>query len=353
MNECLLCKRDMKASKDTFGKGCVRNIYSFLGISMPKKVKLREQTLYKNIMKINNIHKINENQKIWLVDRYLTQQYLNRIPYGNYKKIINQINIEIQNINQIKNNEELKSAKKMSLKQAYDLYKKATKFTKGINKIKEGKFTDEESIKLLTSSFSFIFNINKNKNQYEKDSFKAMQYVFWQTVIEIGGKYAEFDISADFLQHSLEEKPNDLLISEGKVIEEIINDQRFKENINNIVKEYGKNSNKFIFDSEIDKKFPMRFSERDLYFALNNVGLYMIGEKQGEKWNLDIKLQDRYDYSEFKKIDKYYKDTGSVPKSIFSSILYNLAWYSIKFQVMKEYNIDITFKMKEFEVIDL
>ena len=180
-----------------------------------------------------------------------------------------------------------------------------------------------------------------------------MQYVFWQTVIEIGGKYAEFDISADFLQHSLEEKPNDLLISEGKVIEEIINDQRFKENINNIVKEYGKNSNKFIFDSEIDKKFPMRFSERDLYFALNNVGLYMIGEKQGEKWNLDIKLQDRYDYSEFKKIDKYYKDTGSVPKSIFSSILYNLAWYSIKFQVMKEYNIDITFKMKEFEAIDL
>ncbi len=224
MHECLLCKRDMKTSKDTFGNGCVKNIYSFLGMSMPKKVKLREQTLYKNIMKINNIHKINTNQKIWLVDRYLTQQYLSKIPYGNYNKITNQINTEIQNINQIKNNEEPKSAKNMSLKQAYDLYKKATRFTEGMQKIKEGNFTDEESI---------------------------------------------------------------------------------------------------------------------------------ISEKHGEKWNLDIKLHDRYDYSEFKKIDKYYKDTGSVPKSIFSSTLYNLAWYSMKFNVMKEYNIDITFKMKDFEVIDL
>lgn len=132
MNECLLCKRDMKTSKDTFGNGCVKNIYSFLGMSMPKKVKLREQTLYKNIMKINNIHKINANQKIWLIDRYLTQQYLNKIPYGNYNKITNQINAEIQNINQIKNNEEPKSAKNMSLKQAYDLYKKATRFTEGM-----------------------------------------------------------------------------------------------------------------------------------------------------------------------------------------------------------------------------
>lgn len=96
----------------------------------------------------------------------------------------------------------------------------------------------------------------------------------------------------------------------------------------------------------------MRFSESDLYFALNNVSLYMIGEKQGEKWNLNIKLHDRYDYSEFKKINKYYKDTASVSKSIFSSTLYNLAWHSVKFKVIKEYNIDIIFQIEDFEVID-
>lgn len=47
MHECLLCKRDMKVSNDVFGNGCVRNIYSFLDLKMPRKVNLREETLYK------------------------------------------------------------------------------------------------------------------------------------------------------------------------------------------------------------------------------------------------------------------------------------------------------------------
>ena len=102
MHECLLCKRDMKVSNNVFGNGCVRNIYSFLGLKMPKKVKLREKTLYNNIMKLTD-----------------------------------------------------------------------TKIT----------------------SISFIFNLTKNKTQYEKNTFKEMQFVFWQTVIEVGGKYAEFPIS--------------------------------------------------------------------------------------------------------------------------------------------------------------
>lgn len=354
MHECLLCKRDMKTSKDTFGNGCVKNIYSFLGMSMPKKVMLREPTLYKNIMKINNIHNINTYQKTWLTDRYLTRQYLHRIPYGNYSRLKNQIDTEIQNINQIENNEEPKSAKNMSLKQAYDLYKKATKFTEGIEKLKKGNFTDEESIKLLISGFSFIFNMRKNSNQYEKSSFKAMQYAFWQSVIEIGGKYAEFNISSDFLQHSLEKEPTDLLISKGKVVQAIAGDKNFKSNINNIIEEYGENCNEFIFDSNVDDRFPMSFVENDLYFAIHDIELKVEGKKQNEKWILDVKLHDRYDYSEFKKIDKYYKDTKSVPKSIFSSTLYNLAWFSIKAQVMKEYNIDIVFKIdNNFEVIDI
>ena len=190
MHECLLCKRDMKTSKDTFGNGCVRNIYSFLGMNMPKKVMLRE--------------------------------------------------------------------------------------------------------------------------------------------------------------------PADVLFREGKVVQAIVEDKNFRSNINNIIKEYGKNCNEFIFDSNVDDRFPMSFAESDLYFAIHDVELKVEGKKQNEKWVLDVKLHDRYDYSEFKKIDKYYKDTKSVPKSIFSSTLYNLAWFSIKAQVMKEYNIDIVFKIdNNFEVIDI
>ena len=125
----------MKVSKDVFGNGCVRNIYSFLDLKMPKKVNLREKTLYNNIMQLTNTKNIHTNQKIWLTDRYLTYQYLNKIPYGNYNIIKNQINYDIQNIKQTKKDEEPKSAKIMSLKQAYDLYKKVIKFQDGIDKI--------------------------------------------------------------------------------------------------------------------------------------------------------------------------------------------------------------------------
>lgn len=77
----------------------------------------------------------------------------------------------------------------------------------------------------------------------------------------------------------------------------------------------------------------------------------VIGKRHNKKWELEIKIHDRYDYSEFKKVEKYYNDTNSIPKSIFSSTLYNLAYYSVKFNVMKEYDIDIQFKLKDVEVI--
>lgn len=127
----------------------------------------------------------------------------------------------MQNIKQIKKDEEPKSAKSMSLKQAYDLYKKVMKFQDGINKISKGNFTDEDSIKTIITSISFIFNMSKNKKQYEKNAFKGMQFAFWQTVIEVGGKYAEFPISAEFLQHSLDENPEDLYITDGNIVETI------------------------------------------------------------------------------------------------------------------------------------
>lgn len=351
MHECLLCKRDMKVSNDIFGKGCVKNIYSFLELSMPRKTKLREETLYKNVMKITNTHLINKKQKIWLTDRYLTYQYLDRIPYGNYDTIKNQINNDIQNIKQIKKDEEPKSAKNMSLKQAYDLYKKVMKFQDGIEKISKGNFTDEDSIKTIITSISFIFNMSKNKSQYEENTFKGMQFAFWQTVIEIGGKYAEFPISAEFLQHSLEENPENLVIESGNIIQEISKNESFQKNINDIVKKYGNNCDEFIFDSLEDDSFPMSFNDRDLYFAIHGVGLYIEGTKNKDKWKLKIKLHDRYDYSKPKMPNQYYNDTSSVAKSMLSSTLYNLASFSVYCGVIKEYDIDIQFEIEEFEVI--
>lgn len=352
MHECILCKRDMKKSKNQFGSGCINNVFKFLNITKPSRIKNKEQLLYKNIMKRTNISNINKEQKIWLTDRYLTYQYLDKLHYGNFDKLKQQINIDIENVNNVNNFEELSTVRKMKLKDAYDLYKKEKKFDTNIDKIKDSRYKDDEELKLLITSISFIFNMYKNKTQYEKNSFKAMQYTFWQTVIEVGREYAGFDISADFLQHSLKENPENLLITEGKVIEEIKNDNQFQENINNIVKKYGKNKDAFIFDSQVNTDYPMHFDNSDLYFAIHSASLKIIGNFQDKKWILHIELHDRYDYSDFKEINQYYNDTNSIPKSIFSSTLYNLAYYSVKFKVMKEYDIDIQFELNDFEVME-
>ena len=39
MHECLLCERDMKKSSNTFGNGCVNNIYKTLNLQKPNKSK--------------------------------------------------------------------------------------------------------------------------------------------------------------------------------------------------------------------------------------------------------------------------------------------------------------------------
>lgn len=350
MHECLLCKRDMKVANDTFGNGCIRNIYSFLDIQIPKKVKLREDTLYKNVMKKTNKNMVNKKQRVWLTDRYLTYNYLDKLKYGNYDDIKEKINNEIENIDRIKRIEEIKTAQEIQLKEAYDLYRKEKKFETNFEKIKNKKYKDNNELKVLIAGISFIFNMYRNKNQYEKNSFKAMQYAFWQLVIEGGREFADFHISAKFLQHSLEEKPEDLLFIDGKEVEDIINDKHFQDNINKIVQIYGENSSEFLFDSNNDDRFPMNFNEKDLYFSIHSADLIVIGEKREEKWNLQIKLHDRYDYTKPKNIVKYYTDTKNVVKSVFSSTLYNLAYLSMKFGVMKEYNIDVQIELNGFEV---
>lgn len=351
MHECLLCKRNMKVSNNVFGNGCVRNIYSFLDLKMPRKVSLREENLYKNIMKMNNINSLNKNQKIWLTDRYLTYQYLNRIPYGDYNAIKNQINYDIQNIKQIKTDKEPKSAKNMSLKQAYDLYKKVMKFQNGIDKISKGNFTDEDSIKTIITSIGFIFNISKNKKQYENNAFKGMQFAFWQTVIEVGGNYAKFPISADFLQHSLEENPENLYITDGKIVETIKKDNNFQNIVKKIVEEKGKDKDSFEFNSKdyVEHEYDWAFNDKDLYFAIHLVDLKISALKKDDKWNLDIKIHDTYDYSKAKNLFQYYNDTNSIPKSILSSSLYNLAAFSNYCKVIKIYDIDIEFTINDYQ----
>ena len=350
MQECFLCKRNMRKSRYLFGSGCINNVYNFLELEKPKYSKDKEKFLYKSIINRTQNTGINSNQKIWLTDRYLTYQYLNKLHYGDYEIVKREIKEDINNIKRVEAFERLVTARKIQLKEAYDLYKKERKFETSLENLKENKDNKDEDarIKLLVTSFNYIFNMYRNRNQYGQNIAKAMAYSFWQTVIEVGWEYANFDIAADFLQHSLEENPENILITEGKVVDKINGDENFKKKIKEIVKKYGKSKKEFQIPDGIES---IVFKDSDLYFAIHRARMVIDAKKKTKnKWDLEITLIDPYDFTEFKDINKYFKDTQSVPKSVFSSTIYNLAHFSVMFGIMKEYETQIKISLKDYEV---
>ena len=347
MHECLLCKRDMSKAKDTFGKGCINNIYKFLNINAAVKLKNKEKFLYQNIMDETKYTKLNNKQKIWLTDRYLTYRYLDSLKYGDFTKLKKSISLDIENIKGVQKEADLKSLEKVTLKESYDLYKRENKFKKKIKELLDSKLVEnwDSKTKLLLASFSFIFNMQTNKKQYEQDAIKEMQYAFWQTVIEVGGRYVGFKFSAELLKHSLEEKPNDLYITDGKIIDDINEDNSFKKQIKEIIKN---NINKCKITLKGEH---VQFDNSDLYFSIHGGTMHVSAIKKHDNiWDISVHITDKYDYTKWKNFDDYYFDANSVLKSIFSSTLYNLAFISTKLGVVKEYCVDIKFKIENYKV---
>lgn len=347
MKECLLCERDMKTAKTIFGNGCIKSIYKLLNLEMPQKVKDREQYLYKSIMKKVNAKNLNSNQKVWLADRYLTYQYVDNLKYGDYTELKNELNNDIANVTKIENFSEFETADKVKLKQAYTLYKKEEKFDNYISQVNYAEDTLKVGYKLLWEYSPINLVIRKRTNPFEISAIKSMQYALWQ-IVAIGGNVVGYDSSAELLEHSLTDEPKDLVIKEGKIVEEIKNDDQFKEKIKKIVEKYGKDNEEFHINDGDDVK--IQFDNSDLYFSVHGASMDIKGKKVNEKWNLSIKIKDRYDYTDFKEITDYISDANSVPKSMFSSFIYNLAFFSVKFGVIKEYFVYIEFEINGYEV---
>jgi len=123
-------------------------------------------------------------------------------------------------------------------------------------------------------------------------------------IIVAGGRGFKFDLSADLLQHSLQKNPEDITIEDKDIINAILIDANFKSTINDMIDKYGKNTKHFKIEKNEEDKF--KFDDKDLYFAIHGVYVNMEATKNdNNKWNLDIVLQDTYDYTEFKDIWKY------------------------------------------------
>lgn len=306
---------------------------SLIEMEIPKNLK-GENLLNAQITKITNKKLLDKKDKILLTNRYLTLQLLNKIPLNNYDSMRNKIKKDIDNIGK---NKKLLSNDIITLKQAYEAFKLYNKFQKIKEKAEE---VDSEYIQnFLFENLLFAFSTYYRNKKYFGGVIANIQYYFWKAVIL--WKKEEFLSGTEFINYSLQEKPEDRLITEGKIIEDIIKDPKFIEKINQIIKE---NDNKKSFDITEG----LNYASTDLFLALNNTTINAIGNKENENWKLNITITDRYDFTDFKEIDEYCDD--DVIKGLLGSTANNLAMVSVASGVMHEYNVIIKFEIDKWEV---
>ena len=325
MNRCSVCGRNVSNKTAHFGLGCLKNMCSLIDMDKPKNLK-GENLLNIKISKITKKKSLNKEEKTLLTNRYLTLQLLNKIPLNNYDSMRNKI---MKDINNIGKNKKLISNDIITLKQAYEAFKLYNKFQKIKEKAEE---VDSEYIQnFLFENLLFAFSTYYRNKKYFGGVIADIQYYFWKTISNMLKK--TYPNGMEFIEYSLLENPQDKLIENGKLIDDIIKDENFKEKIKVCIL----NNNHF----EITEG--LNYISTDLFLALNNTTINIIGNQESNKWKLDITITDRYDFTDFKEIDEYCDN--NIIKGLFGSTANNMAMISVASGVMHEYNVTIKFKI--------
>ena len=170
--------------------------------------------------------------------------------------------------------------------------------------------------------------INRNTKIEELNSFKL---ITMKQASEIKKQY---------------NKHEDLVITERDVIGEIIKNESFKIKINEIIKKYEKQE----YFTTGKEKESISFNSANLFFALHNTYLEVIGNKQTDgTWNLDITLDDEYDFTDLQEIEEYV-DNDEYLKSFAGAIGNNLAMIANSCNVVNTYHITIKFTINSKEI---
>ena len=356
---CKLCNRKFDYSYSLFGKLCLDHEYKLLGISKPKKVKNKEMFLCNQIAKKLHLTNLNKDEKYVLTEKYLTIQYLDKIKYGNLDEQKKKILDEINGIKSIT------SDSIISLSKAYRLYKTTIKFNQKLKELdKELNDYNLNIIKEKKSleSMKFIFDINRISNPIEYQVYYCMQYVFWKVVVA-GGYLKKMKLSAKLLQNSLSlfgQTPKNIIILEENTKKKIKENEVFKQKIKNIIEKYGQGKNSFVVNKNnyIDiEDINVEFNDDyDLYLSIHGATLDMAAKKNKDNiWDMDIKMTDTYDFTDWKnKRETYDKIENSITNSekikALGNILNNFGVISMKYGVLKEFQVSIEFKINSNEL---
>lgn len=328
MNRCSVCGRTVSNKKAHFGLGCLKNMCSLIEMERPKNLD-GENLLNTQITKITKKKLLNKEEKTLLTNRYLTLQLLNKIPLNSYDSMRNKILKDIDNIGK---NKKIVSKDIVTLKQAYEAFRLYNKFQKIKQRAEE---VDSEYIQnFLFENLLFAFSTYYRNKKYFGEVISEIQYYFWKMICNT--LKSIYPNGMEFIEYSLLKNPQDKLIENGKLIEDIIKDENFKEKIK--VHILNNKSNEHFEITE-----GLNYVSNDLFLALNNTTINIIGNRENNKWKLDITITDRYDFTDIKEIDEYCDD--NILKGLLGSTANNMAMISVASGVMHEYNVTIKFKM--------
>lgn len=302
-----------------------------------------ESLLNKKILALCNKKRLPKNQSQMLTNRYLTLNLLNAVPLEEYNKYKEVLQADIDLINRNTKIEELNSFKLITMKQASEIKKQYNKHENFFQKLMNGEY---DAIQNLSFDIvRFAFSKYYNNKPYLSDMTQIAQYGILQGGA-LGLRAFNWNFAADCLVHSLQETPKDLVITEGDVIGEIIKNETFKIKINEIIKKYEKQE----YFTTGKEKESISFNSANLFFALHNTYLEVIGNKQIDgTWNLDITLDDEYDFTDLQEIEEYV-DNDEYLKRFAGATGNNLAMIATSCRVVNTYHITIKFTINSREV---
>lgn len=356
MNEkrCILCNKPYNYKYNLFGRGCLDNVYGLLEFAKPSRlVWNKELYLCTRIAWKNHKLFLGRRKKYVLAQKYIALNYLNKMNYNSLDGIKEKINNDINGISVFSKN--IVESISFTLNDIYKLFNYTQKFNELIKEFQNisWKEVDEIVAENFIKNISFIFDITKKSDPISYAVFYSMQSIFWQVVV-VGGILADMKLSAKLLTNSISlfgEEPSDMLIEDEETIQLIIENQAFKDRINQLIKKYGENNEEFIVDDSTPTEDKLiRFDNKDLLFALHDATLFVKGTKDtNNKWNLEIEIKDTYDFTDFKNFKEYADSNKSKFEDIISTTLNNFGVVSSEYGVIKTYDVRIKFQTKEGE----
>lgn len=371
--KCKLCGKTFNnINYQLFGISCFKTICELLGVVMPKNIKEKDKEKYLCYLVAKKLNKkrLTIKQKQYLTELYIATLFIDKIEYVNLNKLKKKIQKQIDNMNFFTGvclpNKDLS----MVLYSMYNLYNATDTFKKNLTEIekmyKEEKIDDNvKDDKKVIQYFQYIFKVKKILNPKEYALSYYRQYIFLETVIN-GGLLFKYQLASKLLRHSLSEvgdKPKTYNVTDKDIIENIKKDVDLTSKLEEIVKEY--NDRQYFKTATEGEKETFAFENNtDYKFAIHNAEIIVEGNKNKDnKWNLNIEILDRFDFTDFVFPEEYndkYKEINELEnktqtQKAMSSVknglgytLNNMALASVQYGVLKEYDVKISFSINNY-----